>query len=90
MKGSLPRPKSPRLRRVTEEFVEKSREVTEHDEVFDLEPDHTPEFPKLRRIKSPVKAHPAYAAALRNERILDIVAQLTGGTRSAPTAASST
>ena len=67
------------LRRVTDEFVEKSREVTEHDEVFDLEPDHTPEFPRLRRIKSPVKAHPAYAAALRNDRILDIVAQLIGG-----------
>ena len=34
------------LRQVTDEFVEKSREITEHDGVFDLEPDHTPEFPK--------------------------------------------
>ena len=66
------------LRRVTEEFVEKSREVTDHDGVFDLEPDHTPELPKLRRIKSPVKSHPTYEAALRNERIVDIVAQLIG------------
>ena len=66
------------LKNVSEEFVEKSRQITEHDTVFDLEPDHTPEFPKLRRIKGPVKAHPVYNAALNNERILDIVAQLIG------------
>ena len=30
------------LQRVTDEFVEKSREVTEHTDIFDLEPGHTP------------------------------------------------
>ena len=30
------------LRRVTDEFVEKSRAVTANDAVFDLEPSHTP------------------------------------------------
>ena len=39
------------LRRITDEYVEKSREATEHTEVFDLEPGHTPENPKLRRLK---------------------------------------
>ena len=28
------------LKNVSEEFVEKSRQITEHDTVFDLEPDH--------------------------------------------------
>ncbi len=66
------------LRRVTDEFVEKSRQVTQHDEVFDLEPGHTPEHPKLRRIKSPASHHPVYDRALRHGRILDLVAQLIG------------
>ena len=66
------------LRRVTDEFVEKSREVTEHTDVFDLEPGHTPESPKLRRLKGPIKQHPVYDAALRHDAILEIVSQLIG------------
>ena len=37
-----------RLRDITNEFVERSREVSESDAVWDLEPDHTPEQPRLR------------------------------------------
>lgn len=66
------------LRRVTDEFVEKSREVTEHTNVFDLEPGHTPESPRVRRIKSPASQHIVYDRTLRHDRILDIVAQLIG------------
>ncbi|MBI2192082.1 MAG: phytanoyl-CoA dioxygenase family protein [Planctomycetes bacterium] len=66
------------LRRVTDEFVEKSRSVTQHDEVFDLEPGHTPETPKLRRLKSPTRQHAVYDRTLRHPRILDLVGQLIG------------
>ena len=66
------------LQRVTDEFVEKSREVTQHTAEYDLEPDHTPEMPKLRRLKSPVTSHPVYEAALRNDKVLDIVSRLVG------------
>ena len=66
------------LRRVTDEFVEKSRSVSQIHEVFDLEPDHSPEAPKLRRLKSPHEQHPAYARVLHHEGICDIVAQLIG------------
>jgi phytanoyl-CoA hydroxylase len=66
------------LRRVTDEFVEKSRAVTTHTDVFDLEPGHTPEQPRLRRLKAPALQHPVYGRILRHERILDIVAQLIG------------
>ena len=66
------------LRRVTDEFVEKSREITEHTSVFDLEPGHTPQTPRLRRLKSPTKQHPVYDQTLRHDAILDIVAQLIG------------
>jgi ectoine hydroxylase-related dioxygenase (phytanoyl-CoA dioxygenase family) len=66
------------LRRVTDEFVEKSRSVTQHTDVFDLEPGHTPENPRVRRIKSPASHHIVYDRALRHDKILDIVAQLIG------------
>lgn len=66
------------LRRVTDEFVEKSRTVSESDDVFDLEPGHTADQPRLRRLKSPINAHEIYAQTIRHDAILDRVAQLIG------------
>ncbi len=66
------------LRDVTDYFVDQSRAYTEHTDVFDLEPGHTPEEPRLRRLKSPVQQHPIYDQIMRHERILDIVEDLIG------------
>jgi phytanoyl-CoA hydroxylase len=66
------------LRRVTDEFVEKSRAVSHHTDVFDLEPGHSAEQPRLRRLKTPHRQHPAYDGALRNTRLLDLLGQLIG------------
>ena len=74
----LPMSEVEELRRVTDEFVELSRSVTEHTDRFDLEPGHTPERPMLRRLKEPQKHHEVYARMLRNDRILDVVEALLG------------
>ena len=66
------------LRRVTDEFVEKSRKVTSNDEIFDLEPGHSATLPSLRRIKHPLTRHPAYAKYARHDPILDLVECLLG------------
>jgi phytanoyl-CoA hydroxylase len=66
------------LQRVTDEFVERSRAVSEHTDVFDLEPGHTAAAPRLRRLKAPHRQHPAYDRALRNEAVLTAVRQLVG------------
>ena len=66
------------LRQTTDEFVEQSRAATESDTVFDLEPGHAADNPKLRRLKSPVAQHETYRSTLHHERILDIVGQLIG------------
>jgi phytanoyl-CoA hydroxylase len=63
---------------VTDEFIERSRQVSESGDVFDLEPGHTAEQPRLRRLKSPQHQHEVYRNVLRNEKILDLVAQLIG------------
>ena len=66
------------LRRVTEEFVQASRRVTTHTEVFDLEPGHSAEEPRLRRIKTPSKFHEVYARMVRHPKILALLAALWG------------
>jgi phytanoyl-CoA hydroxylase len=68
------------LSRVTDEFVDRSRSLTAPDAVFDLDiaAGHSAETPKLRRIKTPHKHHPAYRAALDKPEVLDIVAALVG------------
>jgi phytanoyl-CoA hydroxylase len=66
------------IREVTDEFTERSRTVSESDDVFDLEPDHSAARPRLRRIKEPHQQHSVYDQALRNEKILGVVSQLIG------------
>lgn len=66
------------LQRVTDEFVELSRGVNEHTDVFDLEPGHTADAPRLRRLKNPIDHHEVYNGAIRHPDVLDIVEQLIG------------
>ena len=67
-----------RLRQVVDDFVEKSRGVTENDSVFDLEPGHTPERPLLRRLKSPTLNHPLFKEIMRSDVLADMVEPLLG------------
>lgn len=60
------------------ELVEKAREVTHHTDLYDLEPGHSPEEPRVRRIKTPLTAHPVFERLGRSARLLDIVAALLG------------
>jgi len=68
------------LRRVVEVLVEASRSVTAHDHVYDLEPSHTPEEPRVRRIKEPHSVHPAFREIAFSKRIADILTPLIGTT----------
>ena len=49
-----------KLRAATDELVERSRKVTKSDAVFDLEPAHRPDAPRLRRVSKPVEQHPVF------------------------------
>ena len=74
----LTRPEVENLQRVTDAFVENSRAVTAHTEIFDLEDGHTPAQPRLRRIVSPHRRHPIYAAMVRHPRIISALRALWG------------
>jgi len=67
-----------RLRAVTAEFVEHSRTLTESNVLFDLEPDHSAEQPRLRRLTSPVDLHPTFWEFASTSVIMDVVDDLIG------------
>ena len=48
------------LKRVTHNFVEESKEVTESNTLFDVAPEHSKDRPVVRRIKRPDEQHEAY------------------------------
>lgn len=64
------------LRRVTDDLVEQARAVREHNEVYDLEDSHSAAEPRVRRIKTPHKVHPAYDRVMRHPRILEVLQRL--------------
>jgi phytanoyl-CoA hydroxylase len=74
----LSEPELVRLRRVTDEFVEKSRSVTAHDDIYDLEDTHSPEQPRVRRIKAPHANHPEYGRLVNHPKIVEVLTDLWG------------
>ncbi len=66
------------LRDVTDEFVQRARSVTQHNEIYDLEDSHTPENPRVRRIKTAHLHHPAYASLARHPKIVAALQALWG------------
>lgn len=64
------------LRRVTEDIVENSRFVSDHNSVYDLEPTHSVNEPRVRRIKAPHSQHDVYDGVMRHPKILAILQRL--------------
>ena len=68
------------LRDIVDGLVEASRSVANHDAVYDLEPTHSPEEPRVRRIKEPHNVHPAFRDVAFSKKIADILTPLIGMT----------
>ena len=66
------------VRKVIAELVAESAKTLEHTDVYDLEPGHTAENPKVRRIKAPQKVHPIFDEIVRSAAVLDILKKLIG------------
>jgi len=67
-----------RLLEATDQMIEQSRSLTQSDSVFDLEPGHSSETPRLRRLSTPVDQHPTYWAFAAESLLADIAADLVG------------
>jgi ectoine hydroxylase-related dioxygenase (phytanoyl-CoA dioxygenase family) len=66
------------LQKTTDDFVEKSKQITESDYIFDLSDTHTSNNPSVRRLKAPHEIHESYSRIIRNQIIIDVVSELIG------------
>jgi phytanoyl-CoA hydroxylase len=67
-----------RLRAVIAELVAGAANVKDHSEVYDLEPSHTPEQPRVRRIKTPHKLHPVFLEMVKHPKLTSILRAILG------------
>jgi phytanoyl-CoA hydroxylase len=67
-----------KVRCVLGELVAGAASVTDHTDVYDLEPGHTPENPRVRRIKAPQKMHPIFDEIVRSAPVISILTKLIG------------
>jgi len=67
-----------RLRQVTDEFVEASRELTEPNILYDLDEGHSADEPRLRRLSSPTDLHETYWEFASRSVIIDVAVDLLG------------
>ena len=67
-----------KVRTVLAELVAGAADVTEHTDVYDLEPGHTRKNPRVRRIKAPHKVHPIFDEIVRSPAVIDILTRLIG------------
>ena len=51
-----------KMRQVTDALVEASRNIKQHDDIYDLEPSHSADQPRVRRIKQPHLLDPAFGS----------------------------
>ena len=67
-----------RIRQVVAELVAGAADTSQHTDVYDLEPGHTPQSPRVRRIKAPHKVHAAFDEVVRCPQVIGILTALLG------------
>ena len=65
-----------KMRQVTDALVEASRNIEQHDEIYDLEPSHNAKQPRVRRIKQPHLLDPAFGSLVRHPKIVKVLQKL--------------
>lgn len=67
-----------RMRDALDELVAAARGVTAHTDILDLEPGHTPENPRVRRIKNAAASHPVFDEMSRHPNLIAALTALLG------------
>lgn len=67
-----------RLNAAVAKFVDQSRSLAKSGSVFDLEPDHTADNPRLRRVSSPCDQDEIFWRFLTESRLADALADVVG------------
>jgi phytanoyl-CoA hydroxylase len=67
-----------RIKTVVTEILAGAKGVATHTDVYDFEPSHTPERPRVRRIKKPTQVNPVFQEVLRIPALQGILEKLLG------------
>lgn len=78
VEGLVPAKKVAEMQRLTDEIIEKAKNVSKSDDKYDLDDIHTPDSPKVRRLKRPYDHWSLFDEIVRSDLILDPVEQLMG------------
>ncbi|MBX2825597.1 MAG: phytanoyl-CoA dioxygenase family protein [Gammaproteobacteria bacterium] len=66
------------LQELTQDYIEQSRSITRSNELYDLDEGHSPDEPRLTRIKTPHRQHPMFRSVLQSAEVLDCIRPLIG------------
>ena len=66
------------IKAVVADLIHKASGLTVHNDVYDLEPSHTPEQPRVRRIKKPTQVHPIFDRLVKSPKMVAILKALLG------------
>ena len=64
------------LKAVIADLIGKATGLTAHNEVYDLEPSHTPAHPRVRRIKKPTQVHALFDQVIKSPPMVSILQAL--------------
>jgi phytanoyl-CoA hydroxylase len=67
-----------RLQALTDAVIARAAGLAAEDDIFDLEESHTPERPRVRRIKKPHRLDPLYMATARHPKLVAMLKRLIG------------
>ena len=67
-----------KLQEITYEFIDRSRTLTESDDVYDLDEGHCAEQPRLTRIKLPHKQHQYFDNILKKSGVTQVLRDILG------------
>lgn len=76
--GAVGPEKLERMREICDGIVAKAGAVTCSDDVYDLEESHTPDRPRVRRIKQPIDRDPFFWKLVQDPDVIGPVKQLIG------------
>ena len=66
------------IRQEVDDIVVQSAEVTANNEIYDLEDSHTPQRPRIRRIKEPTRWLPSVQRLMAHPNMVSILTRLMG------------
>lgn len=74
----LPKSHITELGKIVDELERGAATLDRNDDFYDLEPSHSLDNPRVRRLKKPTKQHNAFYDLARSTKILDVIEDLIG------------